>query len=149
MLRYVHRSKVTKSIGEVVAFHGDSRVLKELTPPIIITSFHHVEPIADGSIVDFTMWLGLIPIRWVSIHSDIHKEGFTDTQIRGPFSYWRHRHTFRPIDQKTTEVIDEIWAELGSHPFWGLVSRFMWLNLPILFGYRGWKIRHLIERARI
>ena len=64
-----------------------------------------------------------------------------DTQKQGPFRSWRHRHQFRAIDENTTEVIDSIEAEYGN-----LISRFMWLNLPILFGYRGWRTRRELEK---
>ena len=96
---------------------------------------------ADGSISDFTMWLGPVPIRWVAVHSDVSdQQGFTDSQQSGPFGAWVHRHTFRAIDANTTEVVDEIQAEPGN-----LISRFMWLNLPILFAYRGWKTRRVLS----
>ncbi len=35
--------------------------------------------------------------------------------------------------------------EHRRHWFWRLVGMGMWLNLPILFAYRGWKTRQLLE----
>jgi hypothetical protein len=42
-------------------------------------------------------------------------------------------------------VIDEIQGQYGSGLFSGLVSRFMWWTLPILFAYRGWQTKRLVE----
>jgi ligand-binding SRPBCC domain-containing protein len=88
------------------------------------------------------MWLGPLPIRWTAVHSQLSSQGFMDTQQRGPFKSWRHRHTFQQLNAWTTGVIDEIEAEPGS-----LISRFMWLNLPILFAYRAWRTRRALRKA--
>jgi hypothetical protein len=39
---------------------------------------------------------------------------FVDRQVRGPFRVWVHRHLFTPVDATTTEVIDEVQAELRA-----------------------------------
>jgi hypothetical protein len=52
-----------------------------------------------------------------------------------------------PDDEGTTEVVDEVEAKLKRHPLWGPVGLAMWLGLPLLFAYRGWKTRRLLEEA--
>ncbi len=116
--------------------------MRQLTPPPLIVQFHHVDPLEEGSIADFTMWMGPIPVRWTAIHSQVTSHGFTDKQTRGPFRAWEHRHHFQELDDGRTEVVDEIKAELG-----GLISRFMWLTLPLLFAYRGWRTRRICQRT--
>jgi ligand-binding SRPBCC domain-containing protein len=138
---------VQAPIDRVAAFHGDTKTLKLLTPPPIIVSFNKVEPLAENSSADFTMWLGPIPVHWVAIHSDVHPHnGFTDTQAQGPFKTWVHRHTFKAVSPERTEISDEIDAQTGDHILWGLISRFMWLSLPILFAYRTWRTRKELEQ---
>ncbi len=127
----------------VSEFHGDSRALRLLTPPPIWVQFHQVEPLAEGSVADFTMWLGLLPVRWTAVHTQVTPHGFIDSQKRGPFKRWIHRHSFRELDDGKTEVVDEIKAEPGN-----LVSRFMWLTLPVLFAYRGWRTRWTLRQRR-
>ncbi|MEJ2750906.1 MAG: hypothetical protein P8183_23810, partial [Anaerolineae bacterium] len=122
-------------------FHRDSRALRQLTPPPIWVQFHWVEPLAEGAVADFTMWLGLLPVRWTAVHTQVTPHGFIDTQKRGPFKRWIHQHSFRELDNGKTEVVDEIEAEPGN-----LVSRFMWLTLPVLFAYRGWRTRWALRR---
>ncbi len=144
-----HRSfRVDARQKDVAEFHRNPQVLRTITPLPIIVQFHHVEPIAEGTSVDFTLWFGPIPVRWVAQHSHVSAaQGFVDEQIRGPFKLWVHHHTFEPIDQQTTEVVDEIEAELRAHPWWGLVGLMMWITLPILFAYRAWRTRRVLGRT--
>lgn len=147
MKTYTHQFQVNATLESVLDFHRDSRALKQLTPPPLFVTFKKVEPLAEGSVADFTMWFGPIPIRWVAKHSDVDPErGFTDEQIQGPFKAWVHQHSFQPIDESRTIVIDRVQAEPGDHPFWGLVSRFMWITMPILFAYRAWRTRRALEK---
>lgn len=147
MKQYSHRFNVQASLDSVADFHRDSRALKQLTPPPLFLSFNKIEPQAEGSVVDFTMWLGPLPIRWVSTHSDVDPvHGFTDTQTTGPFEVWVHRHSFERVDDNTTRVIDQVRAKPSRHFFWGIISRFMWLTLPILFAYRSRQTRKALER---
>jgi ligand-binding SRPBCC domain-containing protein len=140
-MKYTHRFTVNAPLAAVAAFHRDSRALRQLTPPPMWVQFHQVDPLAEGSIADFTMWLGPLPVRWTAVHTQVSPHGFTDTQQRGPFKAWRHRHTFQELNEWTTGIIDEIEAEPGN-----LISRFMWLTLPILFAFRGWRTRRALRK---
>ena len=146
MKTFTHRFQVNAPLERVAGFHSDSRALKVLTPPPIVVAFHHLEPLGHGSVADFTMWFGPIPIRWCAVHSEVDPQsGFTDTQETGPFASWQHRHTFTSINANTTLVEDSIQAQPSNHFFYGLVSRFMWLTLPILFAYRARRTRREVE----
>jgi len=142
MKKYTHKFTVKAPLSAVSEFHRDSRALRMLTPPPMWVQFHQVDPLAEGSVADFTMWLGPLPVRWTAVHTQVTPQGFEDTQQRGPFKFWRHRHTFQELNLGTTGVVDEIEAEAGN-----LVSRFMWLTLPILFAYRAWRTRRALRKA--
>lgn len=142
MKQYKHQFIVNAPLMVVADFHQDSRALRQLSPPPIWVQFHEVEPLGEGSVADFTMWLGPLPIRWTAVHTQVTPHGFSDTQKRGPFKSWTHRHRFQELDNGRTEVIDEIEAEPGS-----LLSHFMWLNLPVLFAYRGWRTRWTLRQG--
>lgn len=147
MRTYSHQFHVNAPLESVVEFHRETRALKKLTPPPLFVSFKKVEPLAEGSVADFTMWFGPIPIHWVAKHSDVEPEkGFTDQQVEGPFEAWVHRHSFQPIEESKTMIIDRVQAEPSNHPFWGLISRFMWISMPILFTYRAWRTRREVEK---
>jgi ligand-binding SRPBCC domain-containing protein len=99
----------------------------------------------EGDELRFTLWLGPLPLRWAARIESISPTGFIDRQVQGPFRLWVHRHTFLPLDDSTTEVRDEVTVELKRHLLWGLVGLSMWLSLPLLFAYRGWKTRRTLE----
>lgn len=146
MKAYSQRTVIQAPLERVIYFHHDKEALKKLSPPFMFIHIYRSEPLAEGSQVDFKMWLGPIPIRWVAVHKNVDSHtGFSDYQKEGPFKYWEHRHTFRAIDAQTSEVIDHVQVELSNNLFWGIVSRFMWINIPLLFAYRGWALRRELE----
>lgn len=146
MIRYVHRTLINAPLARVAAFHQDGTALQKLMPPPIHVDFHTVQAVREGSQVDFTMWFGPFRVRWIAIHTAVDSlRGFTDVQVTGPFKHWVHRHSFESIDDHTTVIQDEIRAEFGSGLLLGLVSRFMWLNLPVLFWHRGRAIRQALR----
>ena len=104
-------------------------------PPILGTS----------DMMRFAMGLGAARVEWVARIEDSSESGFVDRQVAGPFAAWVHRHHFAPIDAQTTEVRDEVAAEVMVHPVWGPVGLAMWVSLPALFAYRTLQTRRLLE----
>jgi ligand-binding SRPBCC domain-containing protein len=148
MQQFLHKFTVSARLAEVVKFHQDSRALKKLTPPPVIVQMHQVEPLAEGSVAKFTLWMGPLPVRWLARHEQVDMpKGFVDVQEHGPFRIWRHQHTFRYVNENTTEVIDEVQAEMGKGIPDGLISRLMWFSLPLLFAYRAWITRRMVLRG--
>jgi ligand-binding SRPBCC domain-containing protein len=145
-MRYQHRFRVNAPLAAVANFHAQSASMGAITPPPVVVRVHHAPArLNEGDEMDFTMWLGPLPVRWLARIEDVSSTGFTDRQLRGPFRQWVHHHTFVPVDETTTAVVDEIELVLRWHPLWGVVGLGMWLSLPLLFAYRGWKTRRLIE----
>ena len=133
-------------MADVLEFHGRASSLGAITPPVIPVRLNHApDRLGPGDEMDFTMWMGPLPVRWVARVESVSSDGFVDHQVEGPFEFWSHRHTFDPLDEGTTEVIDTVEAKLKRHPVWGPVGLAMWLGLPFLFAYRGWKTKRLIE----
>jgi len=131
----------------VAAFHADTSALKILNPPFVIVQFHRVDPMAEGSISEFTLWMGPLPIRWRAVHNDVGPPGFTDSQESGPLAFWQHNHKFEAIDINTTQIHEHIEYEYPSG--WrGLFSRILFghLGLTALFTYRKWATRRALEK---
>ncbi len=129
----------------VSRFHEDPNVLKVLTPsPVRV---HRMDPLAEGSITRFTVWMGPVPIHWTAEHSDLSEHGFTDTQVEGPMRRWVHTHRFRPVGASTTEVHEHIEYEYGT----GWRDRLLCLlafNPPALrglFTYRKFRTRRALR----
>jgi ligand-binding SRPBCC domain-containing protein len=145
-VRYRHVFRVRAPLADVARFHANAASLKAITPPLIPIRLHSAaRQMGDGDEMDFTMWMGPLPVRWVARVEDISSVGFLDRQIHGPFSSWLHRHSFAAVDETTTEIIDEVEARLKPHALWGPIGAAMWIGLPLLFGFRAWKTRRLLE----
>jgi ligand-binding SRPBCC domain-containing protein len=147
-MKYRHAFQVQAPLADVASFHTAASSLKAITPPLIPMQLHHApQRLGDGDEMGFTMWMGPLPVRWMARVEDVSPEGFLDRQVRGPFASWAHRHSFIAVDEATTEVVDEVEARLKPHALWGIVGLAMWLGLPLLFGFRAWKTRRLLEGA--
>jgi ligand-binding SRPBCC domain-containing protein len=146
-MHYHHRFEVKAPLAMVADFHRQSASMGAITPPPVIVRIQQAPPILDdGDEMAFTLWLGPLPIRWRARIEMLPGSGFIDRQLSGPFTTWVHRHTFEPIDETTTAVIDDVTAELSEQWLWKVVGLNMWLTLPLLFAFRGWKTRQLLEQ---
>lgn len=128
---------VDAPLAAVRDFHHDTSALKRLTPPPTIIQLHEIEPLAEGSVSKFTLWVGPLPLHWTAVHRDVSTHGFTDVQREGPAAKWEHTHTFTPLSETETEIHEHIEYEHKSG-FWGVVTwlLFSWPNLYLMFTYR-------------
>ena len=139
------RFTVDAPLQAVSAFHHEPGILKTLTPPFMIMQVHRFDPLAEGSIGEFTMWMGPVPVRWKAVHSNVSETGFTDTQAEGPMKSWVHTHTFHAVDECTTEVHEHIEYEhhVGLKGVW---SRLLFPKSGLLALFT---IRKMITRRAV
>ncbi len=145
---YENRFRVDAPPEAVSFFHKDTRALKRLTPPPIFVQLHRVEPLAEGSQSEFTLWFGPLPIRWLAVHSQVDPaSGFTDTQARGPMKYWAHTHHWQALGDSATLMTERL-----AYEYWpglrGLWTRLLFAPplLKLMLAYRQWVIRHSLEK---
>ncbi len=139
---------VRAPLSAVADLHRDTHTLQWLTPPPVQVRMHRVEPLAEGSVSDFTLWFGILPIRWTARHSNVDSEhGFTDTQVRGPMKHWVHTHTFSEEDGGVSRITEHIEYEHFSGAQ-GLLSRLLFtpIGLRLTFCYRRFATRRLLEK---
>ena len=142
-----YRFDVPASLEEVRAYHHDTAALKRLTPPPVIVQLHDIEPMAEGSISRFTLWMGPLPIRWTAVHRNVDPNGFTDIQTDGPAKKWEHTHTFTAKSENLTEVHEHIeYEHLPGSRGWLTRVLFSPLNLNSMFAYRRWRTRRDLAR---
>lgn len=137
-----YRFTVTAPLEAVRDFHRDTSALKTLTPPPTIVQLHAIEPLAEGSVSRFTLWVGPLPLRWTAVHRNVSDRGFTDIQAEGPAAKWEHTHSFIPLPDGRTEIHEHIEYE-HKRGLWGIVTRLLFSkpNLLFMFGYRRWITR--------
>lgn len=117
-----------------------------LTPPPIFIQVHADRRVSltEGDL-DFTLWFGPLPLRWLARHEPLEGPGFAEWQVKGPMAYWRHEHMFRELPEGV-ELHDRVTlAHKPGLP--GLLTRLMFDGIPlrILFLYRHWRTRRAVE----
>lgn len=108
--------------------------MERLTPPWErVRLIERTNGIQNGSRVVLEGHTGPLRFRWISEHSD-YREGrsFTDIQTSGPFAYWKHVHSFEPVDERSCILQDKIEYRL---PF-GIIGQTL----------GGWWVRRKLER---
>ncbi|HUX06677.1 MAG TPA: SRPBCC family protein [Acidobacteriota bacterium] len=89
---------------KVFEFFSKAENLDLLTPPWL--NFRFITPLPiemrAGAIIEYKLRLYGVPVRW---KTEITKWQpplqFEDTQARGPFKFWVHRHSFEEKDGGT------------------------------------------------
>lgn len=145
MSNFDYSFTVDAPLEAVADFHHDTSALKKLAMPGMFVQLHDVEPLDEGSVSKFTMWLGPLPLPWKAVHSNVGPNGFTDTQESGPAAKWVHTHTFTPISPTQTRVDEHVVYE-HKPGLKGLLTRFLFAkpNLTIMFSYRQWATRRAL-----
>jgi ligand-binding SRPBCC domain-containing protein len=147
-MRYRHTFRLEAPASRVAEFHHSPGGLGLLTPPPVLVQLRAApDRIEAGSEVSFTLWFGPLPVSWSARFERAGEDGFTDRQIRGPFRAWYHQRSFIPLDRRSTEIREEIEGRLRLHLLWGPFGALMWLTLPLLFAFRSWKMRRLLEKG--
>ncbi len=141
---FEHRSTISASLAQMIAFHEDPRALNILTPPPIIMQLHRRDwrSMTDAT-MEFTLWFGPLPVRWKAHHEPgPTPTSFIDRMISGPVDKWVHEHIFEQrVDG--VELIDRITIEYTNGGVWSLLGRLLFGMIPlrILFLYRHFRTR--------
>lgn len=141
-----YQSLIPVPVERLMAFHADPRALSRLVmPPTVIQVLRDDRESLTAGEIEFNLWLGPLPVRWVARHEAGPTEtSFTDRMLKGPMSYWVHQHIFEPVEGGA-RLIDRI--ALAHKPGWrGWLTRLVFdgLSLRVLFAYRHWKTRRAL-----
>jgi len=87
-----------RQLEEIFVFFADPANLDAITPPWL--HFNIVTPLPismrEGTLIDYRLRVHGIPLHWRSkITRWSPPAGFVDEQIRGPYRFWTHEHTFQ------------------------------------------------------
>ena len=123
-----------------------------ITPKSI--SFNILTPtpikMEKGSLIDYTIRLFGIPIHWRTLISDYEPPfRFVDQQIKGPYTFWHHTHTFRLVEGGV-EIIDQVKYSLPLG-WLGTLVHAIWVrkDLEKIFEHRKTVIQNYFEIINI
>jgi len=90
-----------RRLDQIFAYFSSPKNLEEITPAFLkfkVLLSDHIE-ISSGSIINYDLRIHGLPIRWTTLISLWEPPfRFVDEQIRGPYRYWIHEHTFEESD---------------------------------------------------
>lgn len=134
-----HKMPITQDVAW--AFFSNPANLLQLTPPwarMADESLEKPKTVFAGLIQIYKMKiLGVIPSCWVAeiTHLDA-PNSFIDEQKSGPFAFWHHRHSLKPIPNGV-EVSDSIHYAMPFGPFGAIAHQlFVRRQLTEIFNYR-------------
>ena len=137
------------SFEKVAAFFADPANLRQLTPPWLRLSL--VEAPAEievGSQLRYRvapLGLPLTMVAEIAVWDPPFR--FADLQVRGPYRYWEHTHTFAAVSGGT-EISDHIVYRLPGGPLAPVVDRLAHRALlSRLFDYRTRRLAELLARG--
>jgi ligand-binding SRPBCC domain-containing protein len=135
---------------EVFPFFADASNLSRITPKWIDFAILTPTPIKmrQGTVIDYRIRLFGVPMQW---RTDIAvwepPVRFVDTQLRGPYRYWIHEHTFEDHDGDTLMHDRVEFCSRGLRAIVPLVHRlFVNGNVSRIFAYRNEALEKLLTR---
>ncbi len=148
MQQFVREVQINAPTESVFSFHESPEALERLIPPWEnMRVAESSRSLQIGSRVVLKGRVGLVPVRWVALHTEYQPPHlFEDQQERGPFAVWVHRHHFLPDGQGGTILRDEVnyavpFGSLGQWLGGWLVRR----KLEAMFAYRHEVTKQLVE----
>lgn len=143
---------VPRSRAETFAFFSDAFNLERITPPFL--QFRIVTPapikLDEGTLIEYRLNLYGIPFRWRTLIERWQpEETFVDTQLNGPYTLWRHTHTFEELGPNRTLMRDRVLYRLPFGIF-GRLAHWLFVRraLALIFDYRATATAELLGERR-
>ena len=131
--------RIDAPLERVFDFFSKPENLAEITPSKLGFNILTPSPILmkKGTLIDYTIRLVGFPVRWRTLITfyDPPKK-FIDEQIKGPYSFWRHTHTFKAINGGVE--MKDIVRYVIPFGVLGRLLHFLWIknDLKKIFNYR-------------
>ena len=94
-------------------------------------------PDTEGTLLDYRLRLFGVPFRWRTLIESFESGvSFVDTQLKGPYTLWRHTHRFAD-EGSGTRMDDRVEYELPLGPL-GAIAHGLFVRRQIteIFAYR-------------
>lgn len=126
MFIFESKLNINKPINEVFDFFCKAENLQKLTPSNLDFKILTELPVKmqKGTLIDYKIKLYGIPVLW---KTEITKWDppyeFEDTQLKGPYKLWKHRHIFKSVGDNT-EMRDVVEYNPKGWPFNSVLNKF-------------------------
>ncbi|MDQ4073864.1 MAG: DUF1731 domain-containing protein [Thermoproteota archaeon] len=135
---FSEKAEFNLPVTSLFDWHVRNGAFERLSPPwrpLYIVSKHG--SIQEGGIVTVKLPVaGGLGFKWQVRHKNYAKnKTFTDTQVKGFFSHWEHRHNFFDMGNKSA-LEDIVYYKLPLGPFGSILSKIIHNNFGPMFGYR-------------
>ncbi|MBL8001420.1 MAG: SRPBCC family protein [Flavobacteriales bacterium] len=139
------------SLEEAWDFFATPRNLAQITPPdmgFVIRQPFDDRPMYTGQLIRYTVRpVARIPLLWVTRIDEVEPmRMFVDTQLKGPYKRWWHRHTFEAVPGGVL-MRDRVEYELPLGPLGELAHAiFVGKRLEHIFAYRFTRLQALFRQ---
>lgn len=139
------------SLEEAWGFFATPRNLADITPPDMgfeIRQPFDERPMYTGQLIRYTVRpMARIPLQWVTRIDEVEPlRMFVDTQLKGPYKRWWHRHTFDAVPGGVL-MRDRVEYELPLGPLGELAHViFVRRRLEHIFAYRYKRLQELFRQ---
>ncbi len=90
-----------QKLEQVFSYFSSAHNLEQITPAFLkfrVMTSENI-PMSSGTIINYNLRVHGVPIRWTSLISRWEPPfRFVDEQLRGPYRYWIHEHTFEETE---------------------------------------------------
>lgn len=143
-----HQHEILRPRSETFAFFADAFNLERITPEFLHFRILTPAPILmrAGTLLEYRLSLFGLAFHWKTlIEQWSPEESFVDVQINGPYSLWRHTHTFEEIGKDRTLVRDHVEYQVSLGMIGKLANAlFVARTLEKIFGDRERMIDQLL-----
>ncbi len=139
--------EVPKPLEEVWPYFATPENLEDMTPDSLRMRTITPSPLRmrEGALFDYVVQTHGVPLRWTTLITDYEPpHRFVDVQLRGPYSFWHHTHTFERTSTGGTLIGDTVRYMLPLGPL-GIVAHALVVkrDLETIFEYRRKRIIEL------
>ncbi|MBX7143693.1 MAG: SRPBCC family protein [Oligoflexia bacterium] len=95
---------LNRELRTIFPFFAEARNLEQITPPFLHFEIADQSEIhmAAGTVINYALRIHGFPLTWRTLISAWEPPYlFVDEQLKGPYRYWIHRHSFEEKDGKT------------------------------------------------
>lgn len=136
-------------VEAVFAWHEQPGALEALLPAFPRIRVLNHEGIHNGALAILEIHMGPFRFQWEALHKDyVRNHQFRDIQLRGPFRFWEHTHSFTPIENYACKMTDHVRFELrGGRIVNCLFAPLVGLLLHGMFAQRHRALENVLREA--